>query len=234
MGLAVLRRSGLPAYGRGKTGRPLRGRAVAQPEDVSQISLFSMSLGKCHDPESIARRREWAVIRAKKIIDSSIKENTLSKIEDITHSLLSFNGSPSTEPMNLEVVKQIYGGMAASIGIDLDNKNDTVAQIVRIGIKDLDPTRILRNCRHFYIALGSIGLPARMLQLYTAGHKTLYCTFHRYGIGTLSLDDAYDYMKENHCSKCKDKSEHPKDWKWSREWQQEQFKLHGKRFKSVV
>lgn len=124
--------------------------------------------------------------------------------------------------------------MATSMGIDLEDPDDPIAQIVRIGIKDLDPTRILQNCKHLYISLGSIGLPARMLQLCTAGHKTLHCTLHEYNVGNISIDNAYDYMKKNYCSKCKDKSEHPKDWKWSREWQKEQYEIYGKRFRSVV
>ncbi|MFC1650156.1 DUF4365 domain-containing protein, partial [Candidatus Latescibacterota bacterium] len=200
-------------------------------KDVSLISMDSILIGNMRDHESIVKRQEWAKLVANNIEDNSIREQTLSRIDKFEDSIYQSRKDSSTK---LELEIQIYKGMAASMGIDIDNPDDPLAQIVRIGIKDLDPTRILKNCKYLYISLGSIGLPARMLQLYTAGNKTLHCTLHKYYCGALSLDETYNHINNNYCSKCKDKSEYPKDWKWSREWQKAQFEIYGENFKSFV
>lgn len=44
--------------------------------------------------------------------------------------------------------RQAYRNMAAALGIDLSNPNDPFADIVRIGLEDLDPSRVLWNCEH--------------------------------------------------------------------------------------
>ena len=134
---------------------------------------------------------------------------------------------------DLAVEKDIIMGMAQSMGIDLDNPNDEIAKIVNIGLIDLDPTRVLKNCDKLYLVLGSSGLPARMLFLPSAGFKTLYCTLHKYGIASMSLEDVYKSFKEKYCSKCKDKCPHPKKWKWTRSWRQKQYELHKERFKPL-
>ena len=51
-------------------------------KDVSLISLNSMFLGNFDDHNSISKRRNWAVIKAKTIEDPLIKENTLYEIDN--------------------------------------------------------------------------------------------------------------------------------------------------------
>ena len=56
--------------------------------------------------------------------------------------------------------RQIYENMATALGIDLSDPKDPIARIVRIGIADLDPSRVLKNCEHIFISLGPRGLPS--------------------------------------------------------------------------
>ena len=47
--------------------------------------------------------------------------------------------------------------MANAMGIDLTDENDPIARMVRIGIDDLNPERVLRDCEH-------ISVQARLLR----------------------------------------------------------------------
>ena len=49
--------------------------------------------------------------------------------------------------------KQIYENLAAGAGIDLDDPNDPLAVLVKQGIQDLNPGRVLRNCEHIFITV---------------------------------------------------------------------------------
>jgi hypothetical protein len=117
--------------------------------------------------------------------------------------------------------------MATAMGVDLTNENDEVAQIINIGLRDLNPERVLKNCQHLFLQVGGGGVPAQMLGLQTAGFKTLFCTKFGHGWEALELDGAYSLMHKEHCEKCKVCEPHPASWKWNREWQEQQNKFHG-------
>ena len=114
---------------------------------------------------------------------------------------------------------QIYIQMAQAMGINLGDPNDQIAQIVRIGLQDLNPERVLKNCRHLYVYVGHYGIPAEMLGLHTAGSKYLRCLKKDVVIGGLSLDGIWGIMSQQNCSKCENKEPWPDDWKWTRSWQ---------------
>ena len=116
--------------------------------------------------------------------------------------------------------------MAESLGIDLNEPDDEIAKIVRIGLQDLNPERVLKNCEHLFVSLGACGIPGRMLGLPTAGFKYIHCTKHGYGVGALKLDSAYGTLCDEHCNKCLDKKPHPENWHWTRDWQQKQDKTY--------
>ncbi len=123
--------------------------------------------------------------------------------------------------------RQIYQNMAISLGINLDDPKDEVAGVVRLGIADLNPERVLKPCRHLFVKLGSHGLVGEWLRLPTAGSKVLLCTRHGHGVEALSLDACLDGMMNDPCSECPDKAPHDGEWRWTPEWQQEQNRLHG-------
>lgn len=135
-----------------------------------------------------------------------------------------------TEDIRTEDEELIYRKMAAALGIDLNNKDDRIAEIINIGLKDLNPERVLKNCQFIFLTLSGGGLPAQWLKLPTAGRKNINCTKHRYMIGGLILDRVYEYFDSEYCSKCPDKLPHTTEWKWTRKWQQVQEEIFFKKF----
>jgi hypothetical protein len=122
--------------------------------------------------------------------------------------------------------QEIYRRMAEAQGINLADQTDRIARIVNIGIADFDPTRVLKNCQHFFVTIASTGKPGEWLGLPTAGSKILHCTLKRKSIRGLSLDGIYASFKASHCNGCKDCLPHPPGWSYTHEWQQGQNELH--------
>jgi hypothetical protein len=127
---------------------------------------------------------------------------------------------------SMEEARAYYAQQAAELGIDLNDPNDDFAKIVRIGIADLDPTRVLKNCEHIYVAVGSYGLPAEMLGLHTAGSKRVVCLKHGHSAESLKLDSAYRTFAKISpwdkdqicCENCPDTVPHPDGWELTDEW----------------
>lgn len=166
------------------------------------------------------------VEESSKILDAIPDETTRYKAKQEVQShqqriLQTWNAIPLEDRARLveELVRQM--------GIDLDNPNDPTGQIIRVGIDDMNPERVLRGCQHRFVQLGASGIPAIMVQLPTAGSKTLHCTKHCNAVGGLSLDGILEVFESRLCSKCNDRTPHPADWRWSPEWQTEQEKQHG-------
>lgn len=126
-----------------------------------------------------------------------------------------------------------YKQMASGLGINLDDKEDDISKIINIGIKDLNPHRILKNCIHLFVQIDSFGIPAQMMKLPTAGSKILHCTKHHYAIGSMELDFIYKSFEKEYCSKCKNRKPQKKGWEWNREWQIEQDKKYEELIKST-
>lgn len=152
----------------------------------------------------------------------SVNKNFLADVNRIENNAKKY----SDRELTIEDEIKAYKLMASGLGIDLSNDNDNIANIINIGINDLNPERILKNCKYLFVELMDSGLPAQWLKLPTAGFKSLICTKHIYAIEALSLDLLYNFFYNEYCKNCKDCSPHPQDWKWSRKWQREQHKLY--------
>jgi len=122
--------------------------------------------------------------------------------------------------------QEIYRRMAEAQGVNLTDQTDRIARIVNIGIADFDPTRVLKNCQHFFVTIASTGKPGEWLGLPTAGFKILHCTLKGKSIRGLSLDGIYASFKASHCNGCKDCLPHPPGWSYTHEWQRGQNELH--------
>jgi hypothetical protein len=144
--------------------------------------------------------------------------------------LLDRSAAEAKKSPSMAELRQYYEQQAAGLGIDLNNPNDPIAQVVRIGLDDLDPTRIARNCRHIHLRHGTHGVPAEMLGLPSAGTKSVMCLKHGHSIEGMKLDDIYALFarrkpwssNQKCCESCPDVHPHPDGWTWSNEWAAEQ------------
>ena len=166
------------------------------------------------------------------IIKDSIKDTErISRLqlivkERIQELLQDFEHAHEKREPTLEEEKDLYYKMARSFGVNFDDPEDKIAQVVQIGIDDLNPGRILKNCQYLFVELTGGGLPARWFKLPTAGSKKLTCVKHKYAVESLALDSLYNFFEKEYCSKCKDKIQHPDDWEWTRAWQLSQNTLY--------
>jgi hypothetical protein len=94
--------------------------------------------------------------------------------------------------------------------------------LLRIGLNDLNPERILRNCQSLFITMGHPGLEPPIAKLPTTGRKWLHCTKFGQAILGRELDQIYAEFRRRYCEHCKFCTPHPSDWKWTRHWQQEE------------
>lgn len=125
-------------------------------------------------------------------------------------------------------IKQQIIAQAFSMGIDINSPDSEVAKIVKIGLDDINPARILKDCIHMHVTSESTSPIGQQLGLYTAGTKAIRCLKHGHMRAGLELDVIYKGFKERQpwlgkdsvcCNDCNDKMAHPKDWQWSMKWQ---------------
>jgi len=121
--------------------------------------------------------------------------------------------------------QQIYRNMANALGYDLADVNNPFSEMVRVGIDDFDPTRVLQDCEHMFLTLGRQGhtifhsMLAEQLQLPTMGPKVLHCTLYKYTRVGMSLDETYERFKRDYCDKCPDRSPREVGWQYTHKWQ---------------
>jgi hypothetical protein len=117
--------------------------------------------------------------------------------------------------------EQVYMNMAMGMGIDMPNRDDPTAKLVRVGIADSDPTRVLRTCKNIFLSLGPV--TAREDYLFQrlglpVGQKVIHCETYRYGIIGGTLDQTYSQFEAQYCSTCPDREPRLADWEYSHEW----------------
>jgi len=134
----------------------------------------------------------------------------------------------------MDELRKYYADRAAELGINLNDPDDQIADIIRIGLEDLDPTRVCQHCKHIHVVATSRGMPAEMLGLTTAGFKRVACLKHGHAIESLKLDNAYETFSKSmpwddgdiRCENCPDVDPHPSGWEWTHEWDTKQMERY--------
>lgn len=202
-------------------------------ELASMLVNSSLHIAGIRQPESLEKRMEWCRKQGEQISKHEVRRRLLDSLKEERSAAIRLLADIENAEPSIDEEKRMIRAMAMSLGINLDDPQDEIGNVVRIGLHDLDPTRALKTCRHLFLALGSRGIPAVMLGLPTAGSKTLWCTLHNYGIGGMILDQIHKSMVDEHCSTCANRDPHPKSWTWTRVWQSEQHKLFGDDFPAL-
>ena len=198
--------------------------------DNEQYELLCLPMILILDTDTAEQIKESITFIESEILKISNKEVSARVQKHFIDSVNDFIESKNnvTKELSFEQEIDVYKEMAKSLGIDLSDEDNEITKIVNIGIKDINPERVLKNCIHLFVRLGSCGLPGQYLKLPTAGSKILICIKHNYGIESLDLDRLYESFKKFHCNKCKDNEPHLQDWKWNRKWQIEQNEKYQK------
>ena len=95
------------------------------------------------------------------------------------------------------------------IDIDVDESDEAI--VLKRAVRDLNPKRVLDNCKNLELHYGHGGPYAKFFGLASDGLKTIYCK-HGGIITNWNLDDVYDEFYNKYCKECEHKIK--QDFKW--------------------
>lgn len=113
--------------------------------------------------------------------------------------------------------------------MDPDDPESRFGHVVAMGLKNYDPTDIMKNCESLFVHFRPGGLIAQSLGMHSAGGvHLLVCLKHRYAGGTSNmLSELYDNsggpdfthgFKQKNCDKCPDCKPRKEGWSWNLKW----------------
>lgn len=139
----------------------------------------------------------------------------IEKAESLKEQLSKPSNEKDISEMNNEEVHDLFKTIILMIeGIDIDNDDSDAASALKIAVEDVNPKRILDNCKHLEIAYHGGGLYTQFFGLYSGGMKIIYCEHGGMESGWL-LDEIYNGFNEEYCKNCKYKTK--QDFKWNPE-----------------
>jgi len=209
--------------------------ANAKEKDLALLSCIIGYTNLAHPKLNNEEYFKIAEELYKEISDKSIKEES-QKIIEINRTIAKRKNIWDDDNPDWEGLKQMALEQSKTLGVNLkilegeeppfdDPKHLDygIAQIVKIGIDDLDPTYILKNCKHMIFKYtGVIGEVGKMLGLNSAGMKQLGCILHpEYAHVGLSLKMLFSGLNRE-CEECPDREPHPEDWVFTYPWHKKQ------------
>jgi hypothetical protein len=200
-------------------------------EESGDQEAIALAIGSALMPITSAETDafKWAVRTLDRISDSDIKANATQMIE---RQLMRWKGKRPEGDYNPDPFQQLIESAAASLGIDLSDKNSPLFQRLQIAARDNSPERVLRTCEHIVTSLGATGpIARRITELFgtqMAGSKIIHCTLHNYHEEAGDFDSAMAEFKSKHCDSCPDRSPRPPEWNFTSAARQEIEAKHKK------
>lgn len=183
---------------------------------------------------AIARKRLEVVQR--KDLKSFFSEYLYKLEETYVADNQEYNLSPDEE-------LDFYKKHAKKLGFDFDDPENEFGQIIKQGLEDYNPERILKECESLLVFNSSaLGLPAKMVGLPSATMKIIHCLEYRHTGGGWGLDIAYwgtsgipnTGFKNRHCMNCEKCKPRADDWTWNSKWQAEIYKDNMELYKKLA
>ncbi|WP_153772791.1 DUF4365 domain-containing protein [Pseudomonas sp. MNR3A] len=177
------------------------------------------------DPENTKTKPE-----AKAFIIKNLPELSpaLGRIEEECKKVLN---PTSFLDASVDEQKKFFIDMAKNLGMDPDDPNNELGEIVSLALANYDPSEIMKTCEHLFVDYRPGGIVAQSLQMHSAGGiKLLICLKHKYAMASGgSIKDLYLgthsvpalSFENKHCQNCNDCSPRPSEWKWSFKWHYE-------------
>jgi len=173
------------------------------------------------------------------ITKKELKNWMIQHLEEIRERYTSPNTEYNLTP---EEELQIYRSLAKNLGFDFDDPKNKFGQIIKQGLEDYNPERVLKNCENLLVFNSSaLGMPAKMVGLPSATMKIIHCVEYKYTGGGWGLDIAYQGIsgipdsgfKNRHCLGCEKCKPRKDDWRWNSKWQAEMYKENMELFREL-
>jgi hypothetical protein len=156
---------------------------------------------------------KWAKQTAESIADQEIRD---SARESINNATLRWKGERVEGDIEGDSVWQALQNMATERGVDISDESSPLVKALRIGVRDDNFDRVLRECEHLIISYGAVGPNAlrinELFNMRTACSKVVNCKLHNFHVEGRDLDSAYADFKKAHCSTCPDQKPRPEGW----------------------
>jgi hypothetical protein len=156
---------------------------------------------------------KWAKQTAESITNQEIRD---SANESVNNATLRWKGERVEGDIEGDSVWQALQNMATERGVDISDENSPLVKALRVGVRDDNFDRVLRECEHLIISYGAIGPNALLINelfnMRTACSKVVSCKLHNLHVEGRDLDSAYADFKKAHCSTCPDQKARPEGW----------------------
>lgn len=150
-------------------------------------------------------------------------------LDTIEKSILDIDDDRDFYSLSIEEQKSYFTDMAKNLGMDPDDPDSEYGHVVDMGLKNYDPSNIMRNCESLFVHYRPGGIIAQSLRMHsTGGMHLLVCLKHGYAQGTGNLltllyDDSDGpnlghSFKQQNCQKCSDCKPRQDEWSWSLKW----------------
>ncbi|MFW6749258.1 DUF4365 domain-containing protein [Pseudomonas glycinae] len=176
-----------------------------------------------------------AEIQSLKVTLGSLTSQALQLITTVEK-----NHQPKVEidflKISTEEQKAYFRNTARNMGMDPEDPENVMGQIVARALINFDPTEIVKNCEHLFVHYRPGGIVAQTLQMHSAGGMhIIVCLKHKYAHGTGNLlhllynpkvDIPEHGFKKTHCDKCSDCVPRSSSWQWSLAWHEAEKAKH--------
>ncbi|RFP09488.1 DUF4365 domain-containing protein [Duganella sp. BJB475] len=181
-----------------------------------------------------AARIEKSLTLAATIEHDSIREGLQERLRALRDQEVS------EEELTPDKEIEMFRHRAIGLGIDVDNPLDEFGQIIQQGLLDYNPERVVKDCESLImVPTRSLGVPAQMVGLPSAGMKFLHCLKKGHTMGGWRLDDVYmspipgTGFKAHNCDTCEFRKARDEKWKWSSKWQHGLAEEHSEVFERM-
>lgn len=194
----------------------------------NNIALTYFMVGDGENAKKYARK---ALKIARKTKNKRIQESSSGIMEDIEAK--RFPPTLSEGRKAIDITKMTFEQAAAATDeairmqmANLEDRDDDVAEAVKIALRDRNPERVLKFCDHIEVEMLSMSLVGQMLLLPSMGPKRISCRHASVFSQGFNLDLVFDGFREDNCKDCPYRTPRSSDWKWTLDWERK----HGRKY----
>jgi hypothetical protein len=183
---------------------------------------------------TLLKNNSSATEESRKLIISTFPDLE-ERLNDIEQTIEDTESKKDFYSLSIEEQKFYFSDTAKNLDMDPDDPKNELGRVVAMGLKNFDPTNVMKNCEELFVHYKPGGIIAQSLRMHSAGGMhMLICLKHGHAQGTGNLISMlYDNtggpdlgfsFKQQHCNKCSDCEPRADTWSWDLRWYENEVK----------